>query len=89
MVSFLANVQKQASDFSNVNNLSSEFSRIYYIKSRGKIEHVLLIGDSSVEAIDMFLKECFHSDHGGVDKEVVIMRCFPPTEEMNVILNQP
>ena len=52
------------------------------------IEHVLLLGDSSHEAIDMFLKECFHSDHGGVDYEVVIMRTGPPSEEMNAILNR-
>ena len=47
-----------------------------------------MLGDSSHEAIDMFLKECFHSDHGGLDKEVVIMRNGPPSEEMTVMLNK-
>ena len=88
MSCFIATVQKQLGEFSNVNNLSSEFSRKSYIKSRKNIEHVLLLGDSSNEAIDMFLKECFHSDHGGIDKEVVIMRNGPPSEEMNEMLNR-
>lgn len=88
MIGILIFGNKQFSEYANVNNLSSEFSRISYIKSRKNITHVLLLGDCSHEAIDMFLKECFHSDHGGIDMEVVIMRNGPPTEDMNALLNR-
>ena len=46
MISFLSNVQAEASEFSKVNRLSSEYSRVVYTKSRREIKHVLLLGDS-------------------------------------------
>ena len=44
------------------------------MKSDGDTKHILLLGDGQYEAIECFLKECFHEDHGDMDTDVVIMR---------------
>ena len=59
MIIFL---QKQISDYSKVSSLSSEYSRVEY-QGEGEVEHILLLGDGQPDAIDYFLKECFHADH--------------------------
>ena len=52
-----------------------------------KTKHILLLGESQPDAIKTFLKECFHSDHGVSETEVVIMRNSVPNEEMTTLLN--
>lgn len=52
-----------------------------YIKSDRETKHILLLGDGQYDAIDYFLKECFHADHGAIDTDVVIMRTGKPDEE--------
>lgn len=89
VIVFISVLQKQISDFSKVNSLTSEYSRVEYIKSQGDIKHILLLGDSQHDAINTFLKECFHSDHGAMDTDVVILRSGPPTEEINNVLKNP
>ena len=86
---FIGVLQKQISDFSKVNSLTSEYSRAEYLKSRGDIQHILLLGDSQPDAINTFLKECFHQDHGAMETDVVIIRRDPPSEEINHILKNP
>jgi len=76
----------QFSEFSKVNNLTSEYARARYQQSRREVKHILLLGDSQPDAISMFLKECFHSDHGAMETDVVIMRTDPPSEEIKNIL---
>ena len=82
-------LQKQISEYSKVNSLSSEYSRVNYPKKDGEVKHILLLGDSQPDAVNYFLKECFHADHGTNDTDVVIMRSEPPTEEFNQILKNP
>ena len=89
MLVFIVQLQREVSEFSKVNSLTSEYSRIEYQKSGSDVEHVLLLGDSQPDAIDYFLKECFHADHGAMDTDVVIMRSGPPSEEFNQILKNP
>jgi hypothetical protein len=60
-----------------------------YIKSDRETKHILLLGDGQFDAIDYFLRECFHADHGATDTDVVIMRSGPPDEEFNQILKNP
>ena len=60
----------------------SEFSRFEYQKANKNVKHILLLGESQPDAIKTFLKECFHSDHGSIETEVVIMRQGIPSEEM-------
>lgn len=76
-------LQKQISEYSKVNSLSSEYSRVNYPKKDSEVKHILLLGDSQPDAVDYFLKECFHADHVSNDIDVVIMRSEPPTEEFN------
>ena len=83
---FLLVLNKPISDFSKINSLTSEYSRVSYIKSKSDIQHILLLGDSCPDAISTFLKECFHSDHGAMETDVVIMRSCPPSDEINQII---
>ena len=69
-----------------MNSLTSEYSRMSYQQSRRDVKHILLLGDSQPDAINTFLKECFHADHGALDTDVVIMRSGPPSDEINQIL---
>jgi hypothetical protein len=48
--------------------------------------HILLFGDAPLDAIKIFLEECFHIDHGTQETNLVIMRNNPPSEEMNALL---
>jgi hypothetical protein len=79
----------QLSEFQKAKNLTSLYSRQDYIPSRKEVKHILLLGDSSADAVKTFLKECFHSDHGPMETDVVIMRSDPPTDEMLEIINGP
>mmetsp|Transcript_13235 Transcript_13235/g.20668 ORF Transcript_13235/g.20668 Transcript_13235/m.20668 type:complete len:95 (-) Transcript_13235:2444-2728(-) len=45
-VNFFTFLQREVSDFSKVNSLSSEYSRVVYIKSKSDTQHILLLGDS-------------------------------------------
>jgi hypothetical protein len=48
-----------------------------------------LFGEAPVEAIKIFLQECFHQDHGFTETNLVIMRNKPPSDEMNSLLKMP
>ena len=78
----------QISEFSKVNSLTSEYARAVYQQQRRDVKHILLIGDSQPDAIRTFLKECFHSDHGAAETDVVIMRTEPPTDEIKQIISE-
>ena len=74
-------------DLTKVNSLTSEYGRIAYTKQSKETQHILLMGDSQPDAIKTFLKECFHSDHGAAETDVIILRTMPPSEEFNIMLN--
>lgn len=48
--------------------------------------HILLLGDAPPDAIKTFLTECFHTDHGFTETNLVIMRNNHPSEELNNVL---
>ena len=80
----LALIPKQISEFSKVSSLISPYSRISYSPSKASDEtHILLLGDAPIEAIKIFLQECFHPDHGYSDTDLVIMRNNPPSDAIN------
>jgi len=89
MISFFTILQRELSEFSKFNSLTSEYSRHFYQKSKRDIKHILLLGESQPEAIKTFLKECFHSDHGMQEMDIVIMRTSPPSDELSQILKMP
>ena len=71
----LSLIPKQLSEFSKVSNLTSIYARISYSnKGKKDTKHILLLGESPPEAIKTFLTECYHSDHGSNETNVVIMR---------------
>jgi hypothetical protein len=52
-------------------------------------KHIILLGDSTPDAIKTFLTECFHSDHGITETNVVIMRNHPPSDELISLIKSP
>lgn len=76
----------QYTEFLKANNLTSLYARQKYQPNRREAKHILLLGDSQADAVRTFLKECFHSDHGPMETDVVIMRTDPPSEDMMSIL---
>lgn len=76
----LALIPKQASEFSKVNSLISIYERKAYKKAKSKTSHILLFGNAPIEAVKIFLQECFHADHGVSEMDIVIMRNIPPSE---------
>jgi hypothetical protein len=75
IIVILALIPSQLSEFSKVSNLTTIYSRKYYSnKGKKDTKHILLLGDASPEAIKTFLTECYHSDHGVTETNVVIMR---------------
>lgn len=86
----LSLIPSQLSEFSKVSNLTSVYARKSYSnKGKKDAKHILLLGDAPPEAIKTFLTECYHSDHGFTETNVVIMRNHVPTEEMDDILKMP
>lgn len=75
IIVILALIPSQLSELSKVNNLTSTYARkSYYNKGKPDTKHILLIGEASSEAIKTFLTECYHSDHGITEINVVILR---------------
>jgi hypothetical protein len=70
-----------------VSNLTSEYARkSYHTNGKKDTKHILLLGDAPPDAIKTFLTECYHSDHGITETNVVIMRNHSPNEELMSIL---
>ncbi len=70
--------------------MTSIYARISYSnKGKKDTKHILLLGESPPEAIKTFLTECYHSDHGSNETNVVIMRNNQPSEEMKMVLKSP
>ena len=49
----------------------------------------MVLGDCEPDAIETFLSECFHSDHGHQDTEIVLLRDSEPDEKTNMMLKSP
>ena len=47
------------------------------------------MGECDLDAIDTFLNECFHADHGSAQTDVVILRNRDPTEEIEKVIGMP
>ena len=89
LIIFISVLPMQLNELSKINNLTSSYSRAIYKKANKDIRHILLLGDCQPETIITFLKECFHSDHGSNETDVVIMRSAPPCDNINTILKDP
>ena len=75
-------------DWQKMNSLTSVFGSVVYKGDPDK-EHVLLLGDSEPYALETFLSECFHSDHGRNETEIVILRDCEPNESISELLKKP
>jgi len=48
-----------------------------------------VVGDADPSAMETFLSECFHGDHGKQDTEIVILRDCEPDDKINATLKRP
>lgn len=81
----------QYSELSRINSLTSKYERDSLKKRSNQkhLKHILILGDATKEAFLTFLTECYHSDHGSVERMTVIMRNSPPSEDLINIINMP
>ena len=80
--------QMRISEFIKVHSLTSQYGRVKYEGSKDK-NHFLLLGESQTDVVTTFMNECFHTDHGKNETEIVILRESEPTAEINHILKMP
>ena len=80
--------QMRISEFIKVHSLTSQYGRVVYEVGKDK-KHFLLLGESQTDAVTTFMNECFHTDHGKNETEIVILRESEPTVEINHILKMP
>jgi hypothetical protein len=72
-----------------ITTLTSPYTRGVYLKADQNTKHILLMGNAPPGTIDLFLRECFHADHGAQELDVIIMREGPPNEQITKILRSP
>ncbi len=75
-------------ELQKMSSLSSAFDYVVYKHDKDK-QHFLMLGDTEPVALETFLSECFHSDHGKNDTEIVILRDCEPNEKINQTLKKP
>lgn len=81
-------ISQQLGELQKVISLHSSFGGASYVGTKQK-KHILLLGNFNGEALNTFLTECFHADHGKTETDVVIMRNSEPGPELNAILKDP
>lgn len=87
-VSLMVVLPGRVSELQKMSSLTSTFGRVVYKKDPEK-QHFLLLGAFDPVAIETFLSECFHSDHGKQETEIVILRDCEPEEKISQILKKP
>ena len=75
------------SKFKIILALTSEYSRISYIKKKSKTQHLIVLGECGVESFEAFLEELYNDDHGNTNYDTVIMQSFPNEEIMKLVKN--
>lgn len=78
-IALLVVLPGRVTELQKMSSLTSTFGSFKYKGDPDK-QHFLLLGDSSFTAIETFLSECFHSDHGKINTEIVILRDCEPDE---------
>ena len=74
--------------YTKVSSLSSQYSRATYV-AKPSTKHIILMGECDLDAIDTFLNECFHADHGTSQTDVVILRNSDPTDGIEKVIGMP
>lgn len=75
-------------ELQKMSSLTSTFGRIVYKNDQNK-QHFIVVGDADPAAMETFLSECFHGDHGKQDTEIVILRDCEPDDKINATLKRP
>ena len=89
IIAFLMFISTLATAMSKINNITSQYTRSHYEKTDSNTTHILILGQAPPDAIRVFLKEVYNSDHGEAEIDVLIMRDVPPCDEMEKILKHP
>ena len=69
----LAVIPAQTQDIVRVTSLTTVYKRLKY-RGGATQKHILLLGDASIDAVETFLNELYHEDHGDHDIHTVILR---------------
>ena len=86
-VSFVFVISTRSTELFKMLGLTSPYEISY--KGSDQRKHILLLGDSSPEAIRTFFTEYFHSDHGQSETDIVLCQDRDPTPEISLIIKSP
>ena len=81
-------IPKQTNELITLMGLQSVYARAVY-KANAEIPHIIISGYVSVPALKNFCTELFHPDHGGQDKNALILQQDHPSVEMINFMNHP
>ncbi|MCQ2815726.1 MAG: hypothetical protein MJ252_00520 [archaeon] len=80
-------IPDQTNELIELINNQSPYSRKRYVSSKD-IQHVVILGQFTLDSLKSFCEEFFHKDHGKEYKHAVIIRNEPPSKEMEMFLNE-
>jgi len=87
-LSLMVVLPSRVQELQKMSSLTSTFGRIVYDRDQNK-QHFIVVGDADPSAMETFLSECFHGDHGKQDTEIVILRDCEPDDKINATLKRP
>ncbi|CAD8212795.1 unnamed protein product [Paramecium octaurelia] len=79
-------IPKQMNELIRLMGLQSVYARSFY-KPNHEIPHIIICGYVSVASLKNFCNELFHQDHGGQDKNAIILKPSIPNTEMEDFLH--
>lgn len=68
--------------------MNSKYVRVKYEKTNNDQQHIILLGTTTFECFEIFLKELYHKDHGFQDIHTVILQNAAPTDDMQLLMKQ-
>ncbi|CAD8213071.1 unnamed protein product [Paramecium octaurelia] len=79
-------IPKQMNELIRLMGLQSVYARSFY-KPNHEIPHIIICSYVSVPSLKNFCNELFHQDHGGQDKNAIILKPSIPNTEMEDFLH--
>ena len=81
IIAFLMFISTLATAMSKINNITSQYTRSHYEKTDSNTTHILILGQAPPDAIRVFLKEVYNSDHGEAEIDGQTYRATVDTKE--------
>lgn len=78
----------QLMKLSHLMNLKSPYQRAVY-KMNPEISHIVISGEIQLHALQTFVEELFHVDHGNQERHAIILQDVEPNSQIEMLLHDP